>query len=532
MMLGSESAQRFELVLLLVAAVIPLEMLARRIRMPSAATLLLGGIMLALIPGTPDLTLDPDLIIALFLPPLLQASAYFTPWREFRADMRIITQLAVGAVVFTTFAVGWVTHLVLPSLPWAACFTLGAIVSPPDAVAAKAVLHGVRLPRRIVLLLEGESLVNDATGLVLFRFAVVAALTGTFSFGEAAATFVSLALGGIAVGIACAWLALWLERKLREPGLIIAVSFLAAWGSFIGADKLQASGVLSTVACGLVIGSRQHEVLDAATRLRARATWDVVVFVLESLVFILIGLELRGVVERLGGWAAALRLAPVVAAIVLAVIVSRFVWIVPTTYLVRAVLPGLRRRDPYPPLSAPIVMSWAGMRGVVSLTAALALPEHFPGRDFILGATFAVILGTVFLQGATLAPLIRLTQPRYLDHERRVLTEHQARAALAEAQRRTVERQAHADDGTLRHPRLLEQYTYRARAAERFSAAVEELASRRHEHFTVMLSATAAGRAEMLRLYREGMIDDEVLQLLEQELDLDELSVRRRVEET
>src|SRR5947209_4509311 len=192
---GSGVSQRFELLLVLVGAVIVLDLVARRIRLPPAGAIMLGGIALALIPGTPDVELDPDLIMVLFLPPLLQASAYFTSWRDFRADLRIILQLAVGAVVFTTFAVGWVTHLVVPSLPWAACFALGAIVSPPDAVAAKAVLHGVSLPRRMVVLLEGESLVNDATGLVLFRFAVVAALTGTFSFGEAAVTFVILALG-------------------------------------------------------------------------------------------------------------------------------------------------------------------------------------------------------------------------------------------------------------------------------------------------------------------------------------------------
>ena len=527
-MLGSGAAQRFELVLLLVAAAIPLELLARRLRLPSAGSLLLGGIVLALIPGTPEIAIDPALILILFLPPLLQAGAFYTSWRDFRADLRIITQLAVGAVVFTTLAVGWVTHLVLPSLPWGACFALGAIVSPPDAVAAKAVLQGVTLPRRVVLLLEGESLVNDATGLVLLRFAVVAALTGVFDLGEAALTFVVLAVGGVAVGAACGWLAFFIGGRIRDPALCIAVSFLSAWGSFIVADGLNLSGVLATVACGLVTGSRQHGIIDAATRLRARATWDVIVFLLESLVFILIGLALRGILARLGGWEGMLRLAPVIGAIVLAVIVSRFLWILPTTYLVRALIPSLRRRDPYPPLSTPIVMSWAGMRGPVSLAAALGLPDHFPGRDFILAATFAVILATVLVQGASLAPLIRITNPRYFDLVRAPrLSEHQARALVAEAELAAVERLARTEDGRMLHPRLLEQYTYRAEAAGRFSEAADELAPRRKEHFSVVLSAIAAGRAELLDLYRQAKIDDEVMRALEFELDLQEENARR-----
>ena len=199
------TVSRFELILLLMAVLLALELLARRIRMPPAAAFILGGIALALIPGTPEVELDPDLALVLFLPPLLLSSAYFTVWRDFRANLRIILQLAVGAVAFTTLIVGVVAHLVMPSLPWAACFALGAIVSPPDAVAAKAVLQGLRLPRRVTVLLEGESLVNDASGLVLFRLAVAASLTGTFSASSAAVSFVALALGGVAAGLLFGW---------------------------------------------------------------------------------------------------------------------------------------------------------------------------------------------------------------------------------------------------------------------------------------------------------------------------------------
>lgn len=402
------SVARFEMVLLLMAAIVVLEVLARRLRLPRAAALIVGGIALALLPGAPDVELEPDLALVLFLPPLLMSSAWFTAWRDFRSDIRIILQLAVGAVAFTTFAVGLVAHLVQPSLPWGACFALGAIVSPPDAVAAKAVLQKLPLPPRIVLLLEGESLVNDASGLLLFRIAVAASLTGSFSAGHAAFAFAWLALGGVLLGVAVAYVSLFVIRRIGDADLIIVWGFLTAWMSYIAAESTGFSGVLSTVACGMVLGWQQHAVLPAAARTRSLAVWGVIVFVLESLVFVLIGLSLRGVLTRLGGGSAVVALLPSILAIVAAVIAARFAWVFPAAYLPRALIPALRRKDPYPPLSVPFVLSWAGLRGVVSLAAALSLPDGFPGRDFILAATFAVILVTVLVQGTTLSLLARL----------------------------------------------------------------------------------------------------------------------------
>jgi monovalent cation/hydrogen antiporter len=524
---------RFELILLLMVVVLALELVARRIRMPPAAAFILGGIALALIPGTPDVELDPDLALVLFLPPLLLASAYFTDWRDFRANLRIIAQLAVGAVVFTTFGVGVVVHWVEPSLPWAACFALGAIVSPPDAVAAKAVIQGLSLPPRMSVLLEGESLINDATGLVLYRFAVVAAMTGAFDAGQAVASFFGLALGGIVAGAAFGWLVTFLLGRLRDPTLSVIASFLAAWAAYIVGESVHVSGVLTTVACGLVMGWRQHSVLTAVTRTQAQAVWEVIVFILESLIFILIGLSLRGVLTRLGwDWHSILILLPPVAAVIGAVIATRFMWILPATYLPRALIPALRRRDPFPPLGVPIVMSWAGMRGVVSLAAALALPEAFPGRDFVLVTTFAVILVTVLFQGATLAPLIRILGLSGFTQERlKTFTEAEARAQMAAAQLAEVKRQSADGVDTQRHPRLLEQYTYRARAAARFSQAAGTLDDRKREHFTVILGAVSAGRAELLRLHRDRSINDSVLNAIEQELDLEEVSARRHLGE-
>jgi len=520
---------QFELVLLLLAVVIGLELAAERLRMPPAAALILGGIALALTPHMPDIELDPDLALVLFLPPLLLGSAYFTSWRDFRANLRIILQLAVGAVAFTTGVVGVVAHWVMPSLPWAACFALGAIISPPDAVAAKAVLTRVRLPPRIVVLLEGESLVNDATGLVLFRFAVAAALTGAFDAGQAALSFGVLAAGGVAAGLAFGFLVSFLLARLREPRLEIVGSLLAAWAAYIGGEAIHVSGVLATVACGLVLGWRQHAVLTATTRIQARAVWQVVEFVLESLVFILIGLSLRGVLSRLDGGGETVRgLLPAALAIVVATILSRFAWMFPATYLPRLLVPSLRRRDPYPPVAVPIIMSWAGMRGVVSLAAALALPDQFPGRDFILATTFLVILVTVLIQGATLEPLVKaLRLSEFKLEQITTLPEASARARMAQAQLAAIERHSLAENGSYRHPRLVEQYGYRARAAARFSEAADTLVGEKNAHFDAVLAAVAAGRDEVLRLYRAGEIHDSVLHTLEGELDLEEIEARR-----
>jgi CPA1 family monovalent cation:H+ antiporter len=520
---------RFEIVLLLMAVIVVLEVLARRLQLPRAAALIVGGIGFAMIPGAPDIELDPDLVLVLFLPPLLMASAWFTAWRDFRADIRIILQLAVGAVAFTTLVVGVVAHLVQPALPWGACFALGAIVSPPDSVAAKAVLQKLPLPPRVITLLEGESLVNDASGLVLFRLAVAASLTGVFSASHAAFDFAWLAVGGVTLGVAFGYASIFVVKRIADSDLTIVWSFLTAWISYIAAEKLGVSGVLSTVACGMIMGWQQHDVLSAITRTRSLAIWGVVVFLLESLIFILIGLSLRGVLTRLAG-GALVALLPSTMVIVASVIIARFVWIFPTTYIPRALIPALRARDPYPPLSVPFIMSWAGLRGVVSLAAALSLPEGFPGRDFILAVTFAVILVTVLVQGATLAPLVRLlSSSGFTSSNAAKLSEAEARARVAAAQLAAVEKESLGSDGSHRHPRLVEQYSYRVRALSRFSEQTEALTPRRVDHFTAVLAAISAGRRELLRMHRANEIHDTVLHAIEQELDLEEVNVQRFV---
>lgn len=517
----------FKLVLLSFLAIVALECIAKRLRLPPAAALLVGGVGIAFIPGLPPVNLDPDLVLIVFLPPLLMDGAYFSVWEEFKRNLGGILLLAIGAVVFTTFAVGVAVHWAVPSLPWAACFVLGAIVSPPDAVAAKAVLERVALPRRLMVLLEGESLLNDAAGLVLFRFAIAAALTGAFSFQQALVRFAELGLGGVAVGFAIGWLVVRFLKMLDDDYLVVTVAVIAAWIGYIVGEMLEVSGVIATVTLGMMLGWHQHEVFSAAVRTRGTAFWQVIVFLLEALVFVLIGLSLRGVMHRLGGFEQVVgTMMPPVLAVLAAVVASRFVWIYAVEWLkwpVRCVT----RRGGAPDWKAATVMSWAGMRGVVTLAIALSLPDAMPGRDLILIAAFAVILVTVLLQGTTIGPLIRLLRvSERHTHTVHHLTEPQTWARVDAAQLAAIQSLVRDANGVVIHPRLLEQYTYRAEVTARYQHEASFPENDRIAHYDVVLAAIAAGRAELLRLHRSGQIHDEMLHRLERDLDLQELSAQ------
>ncbi len=522
------SVTLFKLILLSMIVMVALQLIAKRLRLPPAAALLIGGIGMAFVPGLPHFRLDPDLVIVVFLPPLLMDGAYFTVWDALKRNIGGILLLAVGAVAFTTFVVGVVMHAVVPGLPWGVCFAMGAIVSPPDAVAAKAVLERLALPPRIMVLLEGESLMNDAAGLVLVRFAVAAALTGAFSIGQAVASFAGLLAGGIAIGAAVGFLVVQLLRHLDDDYLIIIATVLTGWIAYIAGDTLGVSGVIATVTCGLTLGWYQHEVLSATVRVRGTAFWQMIIFIFEALVFVLIGLSLRSVVDRLGGADDALMtFAPAVGAIIAAVLVSRFAWVFGT----EAVSMLWRRisgssRSPFDWRTATI-MSWAGMRGVVTLAVALSMPESLPGRDLILVASFAVILVTVLLQGVTIGQLIEWVNPdRNPEINARHLNERQAWARLEAAQLEAVEPLAHDKDGNVIHPRLLEQYRYRTTLMQRLSAEPSFPAEARSQHYDVVLAGLEAGRKELLRLHRGGEIPDELLHLLERDLDLQEVTAR------
>ncbi|MBN9522348.1 Na+/H+ antiporter [bacterium] len=404
-----------ELVLSLLAVAVGLGIAARRVGVPYPILLVVGGLLLGLQPWLPPVRLDPQLVLLLFLPPLLYAAAFQTEWADFRKYLRPILLLAVGLVLFTTAVVAAVAHHLI-GLPWPVAVALGAIVSPPDAVAAVAVTRRLRVPPMVVTLLEGESLVNDASALVVLRVAVVAA-AGTFSVADAGAQFVAVSLGGVAIGLAGGWLAIrlhnWLDRRdLADSKLTITITLLTPFAVYLPAEHLHVSGVLAAVAAGLYVGTRCEDVFTPVLYDEARAVWEWIEFLLNSLIFILIGFALRPVLDGLSDGYDPLDLLGYAAAVSAAVIAARLVWMYPGAYVPRwldRVLFGVP--TPYPPPRAVFVVGWTGMRGVVSLAAALALPDiggkPFPHRDLIQFLTFWVIFATLVGQGLTLPWVIR-----------------------------------------------------------------------------------------------------------------------------
>lgn len=520
-----ELAHLFELVVATFLVIIVLHWVAHRVGLPAPVALIVGGALLAFLPNLPTITVDPALVIVVFLPPLLFDSAWGVATGQMKRHLVGIGSLAVGAVVFTTVVVAVATHLLFPDLPIAACAALGAIVSPPDAVSARAVLQRVRLPRRIKVLLEGESLLNDASGLVLFRFALAAVASGSFSAPSAVAEFAVLAVGGGLVGAAVGMTWVKLVRRLDDEYLIIATTTLLSWCSYILAEAVHVSGVIATVTTGMIASWHAHTALTASTRMRGLSFWTVTVFLMEAAVFMLIGLSLRGVVERAGGFGVVLQTMGLPSLVVLLVLfVSRFVWMFGSDGVIAAAhAAGLRRHTPLG-ARASTVLSWAGVRGVVTLALALSVPEAFPGRDFILVAAFVVILGTVLVQATTFERVIGWAKLAETPGEAARMSMSQVESAIAQVQVVVVRAAAYDVDGKLIHPQLLEQYERRARGSASYAEHPEELTPVLHAHFDVVLASIAAGRGELVRLHRAGEIDDETLHELERDLDLAELS--------
>src|ERR1041384_3965089 len=398
-------------VVLLLMLVAGLVILANKVAIPYPVVLVLGGLALSLIPFLPVVRLDPNLVLFFFLPPLLYPAALFTSWRDFRRNLRSILFLAIGLVLMTTTVVAWVAHTFIAGLPWAAAFALGAIVSPPDAVAAEAILKRLRVPTRIQAVLGGESLVNDATALVAYQFAVVAMVTGRFSLGAASLRFVFVGIGGVALGLLVGLAMRWVQRQLDDPPVQITISLLPPFAAYLLAERLAVSGVLAVVAAGVYLGWHSTA-LTARTRLQAQIFWKMVAFLLNGFIFIMIGLQLPGILRNLKEEPLS-RLTIYGILISATVVFVRIAWVFPATYLPRWLSPKLRARDPAPPWQQSVLIAWAGMRGVVSLAAAFALPivlanrEPFPGRSYILFLTFCVILTTLVFQGLSLPFLIR-----------------------------------------------------------------------------------------------------------------------------
>lgn len=522
-----ESLHQLEIIIVLLAVVLALTTFARKILIPYPILLVIGGLILGMIPGLPTVTLDPDLVFLVFLPPILWAAAYFTSLREFRENIRPISLLAVGLVLATTTAVAMVAHEML-GMGWAEAIALGAIVSPPDAVSATAIARRLRIPRRVVTILEGESLVNDASALVLYRAAVAAAVSGTFMLGETLLQFIFAATVGIAIGIGVGMITRWALRVTADSFTEIAMTLLAPYIAWVLGELAHASAVLACVAGGLYLRQHFSEVVAPATRLQGRAVWDLLLFVLNGFIFILIGLQfgaLRDSVpsSRFGSLLIAGVLVSATAILV------RLAWAPLGAMLPRLLSPSLRARDPMPPWSSIFLIGWTGMRGIVTLAAALALPvttaagTPFPFRAEIILLSFSVILATLVLQGLSLTPLIRflrLEEDRGLEQEERQAREHAATAALARLDELIGEewlRPDHVDRLRVDYGRRLERYAQPGtKVDESTLEAAEAFRRLRHETLT-------AERLDLIGLRNDGTISDEVLHRLEHELDVEAL---------
>jgi monovalent cation/hydrogen antiporter len=525
-----ESLYRLEAVVLLLGAVLILMAVARRILIPYPIFLVLGGLILGFVPGVPAVRLDPEIVFLIFLPPILWAAAYFTSLRDFQANLRPITLLAVGLVLATTAAVAAVAHAIVPGLGWPAAFALGAIVSPPDAVAATAIARRLRIPHRVVTILEGESLVNDAAALVLYRAAVAATVTGTFVAGEVLWQFVLAAAGGVAIGLAIGFVTREALHHAEDSLVETAITLLVPYAAWILAERVHASAVLACVAGGLYVRRGFSTAVPPATRIRARAVWDLLVFLLNGVIFVLIGLQLRAIRDAGLGESPA-RLVMYGAVISAVAIVVRLLWVPLATVIPRLISPALNRRDPLPPWSAVFLLAWTGMRGIVSLAAALALPlttasgAPFPSRDQIVVITFEVILATLVLQGLTLSPLIRrlrLGDDTTLELEEAHARQEAGRAALARLD--DLARAPGASREDIERMRTL--YTQRVQRASSIDPGADaesaraQAALRRLRHETL-----SAERRALIALRDQGVISDDVLHRLEQELDIEAIRI-------
>ena len=524
-----ESLHQLETVILLLIAVLTLVAFARKLVIPYPILLVIGGLILGLIPGVPTLRLDPDVVFLVFLPPILWSAAYFTSWRDFRSNLRPITLLAVGLVLATTAAVAVVAHIWLPGLGWAGAIALGAIVSPPDAVSATAVAKRLGLPRRAVTILEGESLVNDATALILYRAAVMAAVSGTFIFSETVVDFFVAAGVGVVVGLLVGVAARWALKLMKDSFSEIAITLLSPYIAWVLAEQAHASGVLACVAGGLYLRQHFSEAVAPTTRIQARAVWDFLVFVLNGFIFILIGLQLGALREAIpSGMFVPLMLTGSLVSVT--AIVVRLIWVPLAAWIPRLLSPSLRARDPMPALPSLFLIGWTGMRGIVSLAAALALPlttaagVPFPFRAEIILITFSVILATLVLQGLSLGPLIRalnLKEDGSLEREEMRAREHAATAALVRLDEVANEGwpvPEHLDQMRVHYGDRVQRYTKDGTAPECTAEAIEVFQRLRHETLT-------AERLAVIRLRNDGIISDDVLHRLEHELDVEALQL-------
>ena len=510
----------------LLAAGLLLLALSQLVRVPYPILLVLGGVAIAFVPGAPQVQLQPDLVLVAVLPPLLYGAAYFTSLRELRANVRPIGLLAIGLVLTTMLAVAGVAHAVIPGLDWPQAFVLGALVSPTDPTAAAAIALRLGLPRRLIALIEGESLVNDGTALVAYRFAVAAVVTGSFSLSAATGRFVLNVVGGVAVGLAVGYLIRRLRRKLDNPPVEITIALLSGYFGYLPAQALGVSGVLAAVTVGIYMGWYTPELTTAQTRLQGQAVWEIAILLLNGLLFALVGLQLPSIMDELSGRSTAELIG--YAALVSAVVIgARFAWIFTVGFSGR-LLPR-EVMDPAPTWRAKTILAWSGMRGAVSLAAALALPlttdagSSFPDRNLIIFLTFSVIVATLVFEGLTLPLLIRVLNPEddgLAEKEEAKARIHAAEAAIARLDELLDEEWVREDTAE----RMRGLYGFRQeRFRSRFDPDGDSSADERSRDYQrLRRELLDAERQAVQELRRQGRIDDDVMRVVVRDLDLED----------
>ena len=501
----------------LVAALGGLLVLASVVAIPYPILLVLGGLALAFVPGVPEFELPPELVLVAFLPPLLYASAFFTSLRELRANVRPIGLLAIGLVGATMVGVAAVAHWAVDGMTWHAAFVLGAIVSPTDPIAATSIAHRLGVPRRLITVIEGESLVNDATALVFYRAAVVATVSGAFSLWGTAGDVLVSAVGGIAIGLGVGYVVRRVRQRARDASTSITLALLTAYVAYLPAEALGVSAVLAAVTVGLYLGWYTPELTDSETRLQGESFWRILTFILNAVLFTIIGLQLPTVLDGLDAWSTG-ELVTAAVAVCGAVVVIRLLLVYPFAYVPRFVFARIRARDPYPSWRIPFVLGWGGMRGAVSLAAALAIPLEtdagapFPARELIIFLAFCVILTTLVLQGLSLPLVINLLGLE--DDGLAQREDAEARVLAAEAALVRLDELAHEDwvrDDTLERMRGL--YRFRvSRFGDRLEGREDgESELRSADYQRLRREVLRAEEQAVIELRRNGLISDEVM---------------------
>ena len=511
-----------ELVLMvLLGAVALFAAVSTAIGVPYPIVLVLGGLVLGVVPGLPDVQLEPELVLVIFLPPLLYYGSYIANLRDLRADLRTISLLAVGLVIATAAAVAVAAHAIIDGLPWAAAFALGAIVAPTDPVAATAVLRRLHAPRRTVNVLEGESLINDGTSLVLYRSAI-AAVGGSFSLLHASLDFVLDVAGGVAFGLVAGKLIAEFRRRIDDPPIEVTISLLSGYAAYVPAERAGVSGVIAAVTVGVYVGWQAPRISSATMRLQANATWQILTFLLNAFLFVLIGLQLPTVLDGIAeeDISTVLRAAGVVCLVVIA---TRMIWVHAVTWVIRAIDRRESQRARRGNWRDRTVAGWAGMRGAVSLAAALALEPGFPARNEILFITFAVILATLVLQGLTLPAVIRWAGSADDGEAREDLLARRRATAAALERLDELALEEWTRDDTIERMRAL--YQYRERRLEARAGTNEDgddYERRSLKYQKIVRAVIAAQRDAVVQLRNAGEISNDVMHRIERELDLED----------